>query len=229
MEYKGVGFILAFCSGLMNAWTFYHAQTFATVQSGNVVQIGYRLAQADWTPFWYSVGAVLAFGLGSAACGFVMTDNLKAGHRFTSAILWCECVLLTVIGILSVLKIVDYPIFALIISFIAGAQGNAFHKDHGMLYGNVAVTFVVQMAFNFLAQSFFKKDGIHNESNLMWAGVFFLVLFGFALGGAIGAFLDMNVFDNLSLFTASAAFMGLAISATRSRTDADPAPGATFV
>lgn len=27
-----------------------------------------------------------------------------------------------------------------------------FTKNHGMLYGNVAVTFVAQMAFNFLVQ-----------------------------------------------------------------------------
>ena len=59
-------------------------------------------------------------------------------------------------------------------SFVAGAQGNAFHKTRGMLYGNVAVTFVVQMAFNFLAQSLFEKEGVDGEPNVVWAGTFFL-------------------------------------------------------
>ena len=36
----------------------------------------------------------------------------------------------------------------MIISFLAGMQENTFHKIDGMLYGNIAVTLVVQLAFN---------------------------------------------------------------------------------
>ncbi|WP_086554916.1 YoaK family protein [Acetobacter sp. DmW_043] len=229
MEDKGIGFILAFCAGLMNAWTFYHAQTFATVQSGNVVQVGYRLVQGDWSAFWFAFGSVIAFGLGSAFCGVVMTTLLSKGRNFTIIVLWCECLGLALISATAFYGIVRPEVLALAISFVAGMQGNAFHKDHGMLYGNVAVTFVVQMAFNFLAQSFFKKDGINGEPNLMWSGIFFFVLLGFASGGALGFYIDKIVKDNASLIIATFSLLLVALIAKNRRKTSDPTSGATFV
>ena len=78
--------LLAFVAGLMNAWTLHHAQTFATVQSGNVVQSGYRLVQGDWSGFTFALASVIAFGLGSALCGVLMTNLVPLlssldGHR----------------------------------------------------------------------------------------------------------------------------------------------------
>ncbi|NLI28341.1 MAG: DUF1275 domain-containing protein [Acetobacter sp.] len=229
MENRGIGFALAFCAGLMNAWTFFHAQTFATVQSGNVVQIGYRLVQGDWEAFWFAFCSVIGFGLGSALCGVLMTTLLKTGRTFSTVVLWSECLLLAVITALAFADIIPTTYLAVAVSFVAGMQGNAFHKDHGMLYGNVAVTFVVQMAFNFLAQSFFKKEGINGESNLMWSGIFFLVLFGFASGGALGFYFDKIINSNVSLVIAIISLVIIAFSSREHKSDADPRAGATFV
>ncbi|WP_172118952.1 YoaK family protein [Halomonas hibernica] len=193
MELPLVGFLLAFMAGSMNAWTFANAETFATVQSGNVVQIGYWLIQGNWDKFMAPFLSVIAFGIGSAICGAIMT-NLLSHHRIvTRAILFLEFLILAVLIWLVWKGEHNVLMIAYTVSFIAGMQGNAFHKSHGMLYGNVAVTFVVQMAFNFLIQSFFNKKGINGEPNLMWAGIFFLVLLGFAGGGAIGFFIDRFV------------------------------------
>lgn len=225
MEERVVGFLLAFMAGLMNAWTLYHAQTFATVQSGNVIQSGYRLVQGDWSAFTFAFGSVIAFGLGSALCGVLMSERLRQGRIFTPVVLWFECLALLALAIASRLGLVDPHVVAYGVSFVAGTQGNAFHKDHGMLYGNVAVTFVVQMAFNFLAQSLFRKKGINGEPNLMWAGIFFSVLLGFAAGGAIGFFLDMRVIDHASLFLAALVAVGLALRAGSEPKEADPTSG----
>ncbi|MBS1066748.1 YoaK family protein [Gluconobacter kondonii] len=229
MENKKIGFILAFCAGLMNAWTFFHAQTFATVQSGNVIQVGYRLVEGNWTAFWFALSSVVAFGLGSALCGVLMSTLLKEGRAFSSVVLWSECILLFIITVLAFCSTISVNFLAVAISFVAGMQGNAFHKDHGMLYGNVAVTFVVQMAFNFLAQSFFKKNGINGDSNLMWSGIFFFVLFGFACGGALGFFCDKNIGDNMSLIIAIFSLMIIAIFSRKNKSDSDPRTDATFV
>ena len=94
-----------------------------------------------------------------------------------------------------------------------------------MLYGNVAVTFVVQMAFNFLAQSIFKKEGINGEPNVVWAGTFFLILLGFAGGGALGFFVDIRVIDHASLFLAAAIVLALALRAMAQSGPVDPTPG----
>ena len=224
MEYPQVGFLLAFTAGLLNAWTLAHASTFATVQSGNVVQSGYRLVQGDWPAFWFSFLSVIAFGLGSAVCGILMTTLLRRNRIFSPVVLGFECLALVGLGIASRMSLVDPHIVAYAVSFVAGAQGNAFHKNHGMLYGNVAVTFVVQMAFNFLSQSIFKKNGINGEPNLMWAGVFFLVLLGFAAGGGIGFFVDLKLVNHASLFIASLIALILMLKSLQ-MPKSDPTPG----
>ncbi|WP_425452508.1 hypothetical protein [Methylobacterium radiodurans] len=45
---------MALVAGSMDAWTLFSAQTFATGQSGDVVQSGYRLVQRDWQAFSFS-------------------------------------------------------------------------------------------------------------------------------------------------------------------------------
>ncbi|AQS90387.1 hypothetical protein A0U94_04770 [Gluconobacter albidus] len=229
MEERKIGFSLAFCAGLMNAWTFFHAQTFATVQSGNVIQVGYRLVQGDWVAFWFAFSSIIAFGLGSALCGVLMTVLMREGRNFSNIVLWSECILLFIITVFAFSNTVPLAFLAVAVSFVAGMQGNAFHKDHGMLYGNVAVTFVVQMAFNFMAQSFFKKGGINGESNLMWAGIFFFVLFGFASGGALGFFCDKYIGNNTSLIITIASLVLITIFSNKTNLNTDPRTGATFV
>ena len=242
----GGGFFLAVMAGVMNAWTLANASTFSTVQSGNVVLVGYYLIQANWEKLWFPLGAVVAFGLGSAACGILMTTRLRKGHVYTRSVLSIQVVILVILGILAVTlvgdgsstdRFIDFTAdhsmaahwIAFGISFVAGAQGNAFHKDHGMLYGNVAVTFVVQMAFNFLIQSFFKKEGINGEPNIKWSGIFFSILLGFAGGGAIGFLTDKFVFNGSSIFlTAIIALALLLLARGRKFQNVDPTPGGTF-
>src|SRR5690606_35217344 len=129
---------------------------------------------------------------GSAFCGILMTLLQRKGEVYTPFVLFFQAAMLLVLWYLAHTLVADptAPInahhIAYAISFVAGMQGNAFHKNHGMLYGAVAVTFVVQMAFNFLIQGLFKRQGLDGEPNLMWSGIFFLVLLGFAAGGGIG-------------------------------------------
>lgn len=225
MEDRTVGFFLALMAALLNAWTLAHTETFATVQSGNVLQSGYRLVQGDWTGFTFAFGSVIAFGLGSAICGVLMTSMLRRGKVFTPVVLWFEVVALAGLAVASRMGAIDPHVVAYAVSFVAGAQGNAFHKNHGMLYGNVAVTFVVQMAFNFLVQSMFKKDGINGEPNLMWAGIFFSVLLGFAGGGALGFFVDAKVMNHASMFLAAGIALVIGVLAMNRPKAVDPSSG----
>lgn len=232
-----VGFLLAFMAGSMNAWTLPNAQTFATVQSGNVVQSGYWLAQGEWEKFTFPFLSVIAFGLGSAFCGILMTTLLRKGQIYTPFILFLQAAMLIVLWYLAHITVVDpaAPInahyIAYAISFVAGMQGNAFHKNHGMLYGAVAVTFVVQMAFNFLIQGLFKKEGLNGEPNLMWAGIFFLVLLGFAAGGGIGFLVGDYVLNSGAILLPAAIALVLGIIAVKDAQTpgaVDPSPGGTF-
>jgi len=237
LERPFIGFLLAFMAGSLNAWTLPNAQTFATVQSGNVVQSGYWLAQGDWEKFTFPFVSVIAFGLGSAFCGILMTSLLRKGKLYTPVILFLQALLLVILAIFAHVHAqdpaaaVNVHYIAYAISFVAGMQGNAFHKNHGMLYGNVAVTFVVQMAFNFLVQGLFKRQGINGEPNLYWSGVFFLVLLGFAAGGGIGFLIGGYVLASGAIvLPAILAFtLGcIAVKDTKVNAPVDPTSGGTF-
>ena len=225
MEKPLVGFLLAFMAGTMDAWTLGNAQTFATVQSGNVVSSGYWLVQGDWPKFCFALFSVIAFGLGSLVCGVLMTIMLRRKRVYTPQVLTAQAAILALLGVLVLRGDANPHYVAYAVSFVAGAQGNAFHKSHGMLYGNVAVTFVVQMAFNFLIQSVFSRRGINDEPNLMWSGLFFLVLLGFAMGGAIGFLID-SLTDGVALFLPAAIALILLVIALAERgRPIDPTPG----
>ncbi|MFB8387590.1 DUF1275 family protein [Microbacterium sp. NPDC055910] len=247
MEMPFVGFLLAFIAGTLNAWTLANASTFSTVQSGNVLSSGYWLIQGDWEKFQFPFISVIAFGVGSALAGILMTAFLRSGRTFTVGILTVQVVLLIVLGIFALVVVGSSPVpwdsgldlgklpkehaqyIAYGISFVAGAQGNAFHKNHGMLYGAVAVTFVVQMAFNFLVQAAFKKEGINGTPNLKWAGIFFLTLLGFAGGGAIGFLADALIANGASIFlSALIAVLILIAALVMKRKNVDPTPAGSF-
>jgi len=225
MEKPLIGFLLAFMAGTMDAWTLANAQTFATVQSGNVVSSGYWLVQGDWPKFSFAILSVVAFGLGSLVCGALMTIMLRRKRIYTPQVLFAQALILAVAGVLALRGDADPHYIAYAVSFVAGAQGNAFHKSHGMLYGNVAVTFVVQMAFNFLIQAMFSRKGINDEPNLMWSALFFFVLLGFAMGGAIGFLIDSWT-DGMTLFLPATIALILMVIALGERGRAiDPTPG----
>lgn len=190
MEWPVIGVLLAAIAGLMNAFTLIFAGTFATVQSGNVASSGIYLATHDGPKWVFALVSVLAFGLGSFCCGLLMTALKLRGHQFSVAVLVSLGLITAALSLLVVFgAISEYHWVAYGVSFTAGAMGNAYHKDNNALYGAVAVTFVVQMSFNFLAQALFRRRGIEGQSNLKWAGIFFSVLLGFAGGGLLGAWL----------------------------------------
>ncbi len=190
MEWPLIGFVLAAIAGLMNSFTLIFAGTFATVQSGNVASSGIYLSTQDGPKWIFAIVSVFAFGLGSFSGGILMTLIKKKGKQYSVAMLTILGVLAAILSLIVVFSgFKEYHWIAYGVSFIAGAMGNAYHKDNNALYGAVAVTFVVQMAFNFLAQSLFAKKGLDGQSNLKWSGVFFSVLLGFASGGALGAWL----------------------------------------
>ncbi|MFK3669400.1 DUF1275 family protein [Leifsonia aquatica] len=231
MEQPAVGVLLALVAGLLNAWSLAATQTFATVQSGNVVSAGFYLVVGEWPRFAQAIVSVLFFGVGSALCGVLITTQWRRKRSFTALVLFILTGLLVLLAILAVTEATTPILVAWGISFVAGAQGNAFHKNHGMLYGAVAVTFVVQAAFNYLAQALFAKSGINDDPNLRWSGLFFLILSGFAAGGAVGVVVDLT-FDGASIAAAAVVTLGIGIASVRAeragRGRADPTPGGAF-
>jgi uncharacterized membrane protein YoaK (UPF0700 family) len=224
MELPLVSAVLAFVAGTLNGWTQWTSHTFATVQSGNIVFGGYWLAQGDPGAATPHLVSVLCFGVGALTSGAISTSLQRRGQSFSGAVLTTEAAVLVAAAIAFAVAGADGHHVAYGISFVAGAQGTTFHKDHGMLYGNVAVTMAVQMAFNFLVQSLFSRQGVNGEPNLTWSGRFFLVLLGFGGGGAIGV-LAAKAWGGWALLLPAGIVLAVALLAARGHMSADPTPG----
>ncbi|AZS37909.1 hypothetical protein CVS47_02556 [Microbacterium lemovicicum] len=225
LERPSAAIALAVAAGLLNAWTFGHTQTFATVQSGNIVSIGYFVVAGDMGRVGIAAISVLAFFAGACVCSILILWLARSGRAYSLVVLACETVLLMVLAAVATVGAVDPWWIAWSISFLAGMQGNAFHRETGMLYGNVAVTLVVQMAGSLLGRAIGAKIASDGQPHLRPAGGFLLILLGFAAGGAAGCAVD-PVWTSGSLVAAAAVLAVLAGVAATRRGPVDPAQNA---
>ena len=213
---------LALVAGLLNAWTLGAVGSFATVQSGNLVSIGYFLADSDHPRAWSAAASVLAFALGAFLCSLYVLWRGREQRPYSAEVLMFEVVVLAGLTAVSWAYGADPWWIAWAISFIAGVQGNAFHREAGMLYGNVAVTFVLQMAASLTGRAVGRGIDDDRQPHIRPAGAYLLVLFAFAGGGGIGFALDA-VWDGSSIVSAVVALVVLFIAAATGRGPVDPA------
>lgn len=214
MEQPAVAATLASVAGLLNAWSFTHAGTFATVQSGNLVTAGYSLASGDTARAAAAVASILAFGLGAAADAIAIALLSRRRHVYSVAVLVAHAVVLSLVAISMITGWLPVIWGVLIVSFVAGSQGNAFHREHGMLYGNIAVTFVIQSVFSLVAQSVVSPET--RRAALSSAGIYGVVLIAFATGGGVG-YVAESAIPQGALWVAVAVTVALALAAARER------------
>ncbi|MFK4762628.1 YoaK family protein [Microbacterium sp. ZW T5_45] len=213
---------LAFVSGLLDAWTFGQVGTFATVQSGNLISLGYFTAEGNVERALLAASSVLVFALGAFACSILILWLSRRGRSYSAAVLLVEILLLGALAALSAFREIEPMWIAWAISFLAGVQGNAFHRETGMLYGNIAVTSVIQMAAGLLGRAAGRHIADDGERHLRPAGAYLAVLAAFAAGGGAGFALDSR-WEGVSLVLAAAILVALRVCALRGRGTIDPA------
>lgn len=216
---------LAFAAGMLNAWTLANTQTFATVQSGNIVSLGYFLVLGDVSRVLIATVSVAAFLVGACGSSLLVAVLARDLDAYSVRILAIEAGLLATAGGLSLVPGMSPWWIAWMISFVAGIQGNAFHRESGLLYGNVAVTFVLQMAGSLLGRAIGHRIASDGQPHLAPAGGYLLVLVAFAAGGGAGAALD-GWWPAASVFCAVVALLGLAAVAGAHKGAVDPGQNA---
>ncbi|MFE1646110.1 YoaK family protein [Microbacterium sp. P01] len=217
--------MLAVVSGLLNAWTFQNASTFATVQSGNIVSVGYLLVDGEYERLVTALVSIFAFAMGACACSIVVLLFERARASYSVPVLVVEAAFLIALAVLYSTGLLGPVVVAWAISFLAGVQGNAFHRESGMLYGNVAVTLVLQMASSLVGRALAHRVSTDGQPHLRQAGAYLVVLVGFAAGGGIGFAID-RWWVGSSLGAAALALLVLAAAALAHRGPVDPAQNA---
>ncbi len=201
MQLPIIATILAVIAGTMDGYAYFTTKTFATFQSGNIILSGYTFATDNIEKLIPTLCSILCFGLGAVATAIIRNWHNTRNKVWTFTILVIEIIVIFLLSLNSVHNLFLPLHVAWILAFIAGMQGNAFHKIDNMLYGNIAVTLNVQLAFNYLAETFFKSNV--GEKSQMFKKFFdyFIVLIGFALGAGISAILTSHIGSYSLLFT----------------------------
>ncbi|WP_341955453.1 YoaK family protein [Microbacterium sp. LWH13-1.2] len=213
---------LALVSGLLNAWTFGQVGTFATVQSGNLLSIGYFLADGNHGRVLLAATSVVVFAFGAFVCSIYVLWRAREDKPYSAEVLVFELVIVALLAVLTATTGLNAWAVAWTVSFIAGVQGNAFHRETGMLYGNIAVTSVVQMAASLVARALGRRISDDGEAHMRPAGAYFVVLVAFVVGGGTGFGID-ELWAGASLATAAAVLLILFIAASSARGPIDPA------
>lgn len=202
MQLPIIAIFLAIVAGTMDGYVYYTTKSYATFQSGNIILAGYTFATGNMDKLIPTLCSILSFGIGAIATAIIRNWNNCRNKVFTYTILSIEVIVLIILSLNVVHKLFLPLHIAWILSFLAGMQGNAFHKIDKMLYGNIAVTLNVQLAFNYLAQIFFKSNADKKADMIKKFFDYFLVLVGFALGAAISAILVPHLNSYTLLITA---------------------------
>lgn len=225
LETAPAAIALALTAGLLNAWTFGQVQAFATVQSGNLISVGYFLVAGELPRVGVALASVAAFALGACLCSVFVLWRTRRGGSYSVDVLTFECGTLVAVAALSAEGVLAPWVAAWIISFLAGVQGNAFHRETGMLYGNVAVTFVVQMAASLLGRAVGRRLATDGQPHLRPAGAYGLVLLAFAAGGG-GGFALTRWWSGAPLICAALVLVILLTAAMTVRGAVDPSQNA---
>lgn len=184
MQLPTIAFLLAITSGMLDGYAFFTTKSFATFQSGNIIMLGYEFAKHGLAAIIPYIITIFAFGAGAMLLAWLRYKYNTNEKTWTFTLLSLEIMLILLLVAYIYFYKVEASGFHAVwaLSFIAGMQGNAFHKINGMLYGNIAVTLNVQLGFSSLAESIAFK-GQERRDALYKSYCYFLTLFGFA-GGA---------------------------------------------
>ena len=180
-----IALLLATNSGFVDAYTFqYHAERFASLQTGNIIQAGISLARGQYHYALSFLIPILFFLLG-AAFNNILKHKFKPGKLSTQQ----HSLIVEAVGI-SLLVLVQTQIsstaFITLLSFFLAIQLDAFPKVHGLPFTSVMSTGNLRHVGANLMTYVYTK----NKTALRNAGLFSLIILAFLFGAYISALIS---------------------------------------
>ncbi|CAI3285004.1 hypothetical protein CIRMBP1197_00386 [Enterococcus cecorum] len=207
-ENRFVGLLLTFIGGGIDAFTYYHFNTFAATQTGNLVLAIIDAVKGEFTLVGEKLLSTLFFFLGIILTKFLVSYFRKKNHPFWRlGILYFE----TLVFFMLSLFIVDFPItvITIIISFATAMQWCSFERINGMSYTSIMTTGNLKS----MATNLFDYLEHGKEQNLRQFFHYLFVVMSFFAGAFTIALLSHHYHFKAIRLTALL-FFGLALSQT---------------
>ncbi len=182
-ESLGLGIILAFSGGLMDAYSYlFRGEVFANAQTGNMLLFGVHLSQGEWTEALSYFLPILCFAAGMVISILVRRDESRAVrlHWRQTAVLLEAAVLAGVCFIPHSLDLIANSL----ISLACGIQLESFGKIRGSTIATTMCIGNLRVATESLSAWLYTKEKSELRKALLYLGV----IVCFVCGAVAGAF-----------------------------------------
>lgn len=177
-----LGALLAVAGGILDAYTYLvRGGVFANAQTGNIVLLGVRLIQGEWSMALHYLIPILAF-----AGGVVVADLIKFRFRQSSGIHWRQLSVALELLLLAAVAFLPAALDNLAniaVSFVCAVQVESFRKVQGNAFATTMCTGNLRSGTERLLLFVRTGEKDHGQRAAQYYGI---ILF-FVAGAAIGA------------------------------------------
>lgn len=177
-----IAMLLALVGGYLDIYSYLaRGKVFANTQTGNLVLLGYNIAQGNGKKVIYYLLSITAFIIGIWVAKWV-EHRFKEGKYFQ----WLH--MLLVIEILALLSVMFIPegrwnvLANMIVSFACALQVQGFRKVNGNAYSTIMFTGNLKSVAERFSHYFITKDPTALENGIVYLGVIVM----FVMGGWLG-------------------------------------------
>lgn len=191
-----VGGLLSMSGGLQDAYTYHiRDQVFANAQTGNIVLMGQNIALGNWNAAVRYLLPLMAFAAGVYAAEVIHNHYRSQGI----AMHWRHEVLLVETALLFIVAWLPQSMNMLaniLVSFVCAMQVETFRELEGSSYATTMCIGNLRSAMENLYYWRRTKKDIRRHK----AAVYFLVIFYFLVGAAIGGVMSLYCGEKTILF-----------------------------
>ncbi|WP_237771028.1 YoaK family protein [Lactiplantibacillus plantarum] len=189
------GSLLTMTAGSIDAYSYlFHGGTFAGLQTGNIILLGIKLGQKDWTNSWHYIVSIMSFFVGTIIIRSFQRSNWSRTHENErhKLVLVYETILLLTIAFTS--KFLANLIAVTLLSLTASAELQEFRQLNGrpftplMMTGNVRT--IAETTYDSVVLR--KKDALQTLKDTS------MILFTFVIGAALIA-IGIPIFNQFSI------------------------------
>lgn len=185
-----IGALLALTGGLLDAYTYVmRGGVFANAQTGNIVLLGVRMIEGDWSGMAYSALPIVAFVAGVIAAEFIK-ERFQQGYE----VHWRQ---LTVGLELAVLLMVSFlpqtlnGVANVAVSFVCAVQVDSFRKVRGSAFATTMCTGNLRSGTEHFYRFLRTAQREHLVRAMRYGGIILFFIAGAALGAWCSAMLGL--------------------------------------
>ena len=186
------GSILAFVGGFLDAYTYIcRGQVFANAQTGNIVLLGVKLSEEDFTEAIHYTTPIIA-----CVIGIVIANIIKNKYRDKELVHWRQ--IIVGLELLMLFVVANIPqgrwdfLANIVVSFVCSLQVESFRKVNGYAYASTMCTGNLRSATERLFTYVRTRDKKELKASFHYYGIIMFFIIGAAIGAIVTGMISVK-------------------------------------